>query len=83
MTRAFVALGHGEISSALHFNLASPAMFTATGIAFFLSLVQAGLNRPVMPALWRAARRPVTMAALLLMGAAWVLNLAHRLHFMP
>lgn len=83
MTRAFVALGHGDISSALHFNLASPAVFAAAGILFVLSIFQAVWNRPILPTLWRAARRPVAAVAILLMGAAWVFNLAHRLHFTP
>ena len=48
MTRAFVALGHGDMRSALHFNLASPAVFAAAGILFILSLVQAAQNHPEM-----------------------------------
>jgi hypothetical protein len=80
MTRAFVALAHGDLPRAIGFNLASPLLFLATAIIFILGAVQVGLDRPVLSALWRVSRRVLTASTLAVLGTAWVVNLFQRFH---
>lgn len=78
MTRAFIALGHGNVPGALHFNIASPAIYASAVVVFGLACAQAAINRALLPAAWKAVRRPLVAGAVVLMGAAWILNLAQR-----
>jgi len=77
MTRAFVALGHGDLHAALGFNIASPAVFLAACLIFLLALGQAAFSRPILPVVWVAVRRLVFPATVTLMAAAWSVNLVH------
>jgi Protein of unknown function (DUF2752) len=75
MTRAFVALGHGDLHRALGLNIASPAVYLAACCILLLSLAQAAFDRPILPAVWAVVRRPMVPATLALMTAAWSVNL--------
>jgi len=81
MTRAFIALGHGSVSGALHYNPASPAVYASAIAVFGLAMAQTVMNRALLPAVWNAVRRPLVPGVVVLMGAAWILNLAQRFHY--
>ena len=75
MTRAFCALGHGDVAAAVHWNLASPLVCAAVAVAALLGAGQALTGRDMLGATWRATRRQALPATLVAMAAAWTVNL--------
>ena len=76
MTRAFVALAHGDWRTALDFNIASPGVFIAAACLLLLATAQALTDRPLLERAWGAVRKPLFPATVALMAAAWSVNLA-------
>jgi hypothetical protein len=75
MTRAFVALAHGKFHLALNFNLASVPAYLMTWVILMLGIGELILDRPLRQPIWRTTQRPIFALTLLIMAAAWCMNL--------
>jgi hypothetical protein len=79
MTRAFVALGHGNLHAAVYSNLASPVVYLATCILFLLGVGEMIFDRPLRNPLWNVTQRQIYIGTILLMSSAWIMNIVHYL----
>jgi hypothetical protein len=79
MTRAFHALATGHLHDAVHFNIASPAVFAAAWVILVLALADLLLRPGLLDRVWARTRRPLVWAVVAAMSAAWTVNLAR--HF--
>lgn len=78
MTRAFIALAHGQLLAAMHYNVASPFLFSATIVIGLLGAIQSWRDADYLARLWRAGKRLLISLVLLLMAIAWIGNLSRR-----
>lgn len=78
MTRAFCALSHGDVVTAVERNAASPLVYAAVATIALFAAAQAASGRDWLGAAWSRVRRPLVKATLVAMSAAWTLNLAGR-----
>jgi len=72
-------MSHGDIHGAVHFNLASPAVYLATWLMLMLGVGEIIFDRPLRQPIWNATQRPIFILTILLMGSAWIMNLVHYL----
>ena len=76
MTRAFHAIAHGDLSAALHLNLASPLVFAGTATIALLGAAQALGGPDILSVTWRNTKLAIVPLTLAAMVAAWTANLA-------
>lgn len=75
MTRGFVALSHGNVASAVGYNVAAPVIYASVWAIFLLSMAQFIAGRDWLLALWQRFRIPLALAVVALLMTAWVFNL--------
>ena len=78
MTRAFCALGHGELERAAEYNLAAPLVYAVTCFVLALALVELAAGRALLAPLWRRVRKAAFAVAVLALALAWIVGLATR-----
>ncbi|MBI5817510.1 MAG: DUF2752 domain-containing protein [Verrucomicrobia bacterium] len=79
MTRAAAALSRGELAQASAFNIAAIPLALLLAALMGLFAWEAVTDRAIVGPVWRRCSKPVTWFLVVLLLAAWVVNL-HR-HF--
>ena len=79
MTRAFIAIGNGDIVAAISLNPASILVYITICIGFALALLQVATGKKYIEALWTKVKGKVFPIILAVMAVAWSYNLFH--HF--
>lgn len=75
LTRSWIASLDGDIGAAFAFNVAGPLLLVAIVLIGVFSARDAALGTERLPAFWRRRRRPITVAVIVVLCAAWVVNL--------
>lgn len=75
MTRAFIAIGNGDLISAISFNPASILVYITTCVGLVLALLQVATGKKYIGRLWTKVKRKVFPIALAVMTVAWSYNL--------
>ena len=75
MTRAFIAIGNGDIISAISFNPASILVYITICIGLALALLQVVTGKKYIEALWTKIKGKVFPITLAVMVVAWSYNL--------
>ena len=83
MTRAFIALGHGDVKSAFFLNPASPLIYCTAWLTLGLAGIQAAMNREILLSIWNRIRKPSLPVVLVIMGLAWIFNLVRHFSLIP
>ena len=78
MTRAFVALSHGDLRAATAFNVASPFVYAAAWLGLVLALAGICTEQELIARAWSKSRLILAPIIIGLMTAAWIHNLAQR-----
>ncbi len=78
LTRAAVAISHGQLAAASTCNFAAVPLALALVLALLLLAWEAATQRPVIGPIWSRCAGGLTWFAVALLLAAWVGNLHHQ-----
>jgi len=76
LTRAIVALIHGDLMTAIHFHLAAPLLFLAGVLIVLISGAELVLDRDLLGPLWRRWGSIAIWLTLGIILMGWGINLA-------
>lgn len=79
MTRAFIALGHGDICSAIFLNPSSILVYSFAWIGLFLAFLQIIYGKKFIRIAWTKSEKVLFPLILVLMSCTWVYKLIY--HF--
>ena len=71
MTRAFISLGHGDLSRAFFLNPASPFLYSAVCIGLFLALLQIVTRRRYIEIFWTTQKKKLFPFIIAAMACTW------------
>ncbi len=75
LTRAFIALGHGQLSEAVFLNIMSPILFVLVAAIFAGAAFEVLSGRLFLRALWERVKNQVLIAVLVLAAISWAWNI--------